>query len=185
MRKYVEIPLEVMERLVEGKCVEGSLRRDEWTGKVTFRAYQRQPRDRHERVVCQLENGWLKESPQRYKFYNSVRKDLGRRMVDVLIYRNMEALVLIKEVGAYSERQYQRQDGTTEYFKSRGVVLKHGGDEVYGELTGEYASKQRDTQFFENQPYVAKGFWKHRTWQDQNGQTRHENALYITDLQSL
>ena len=82
----------------------------------------------------------------------------------------MEALVLIKEVGAYSERQYQRQDGTTEYFK---------------ELTGEYASKQRDTQFFENQPYVAKGFWKHRTWQDQNGQTRHENALYITDLQSL
>ena len=29
----------------------------------------------------------------------------------------MEALVLIKEVGAYSERQYQRQDGTTEYFR--------------------------------------------------------------------
>ena len=27
----------------------------------------------------------------------------------------MEALVLIKEVGAYSERQYRRQDGTTEY----------------------------------------------------------------------
>ena len=79
----------------------------------------------------------------------------------------MEALVLIKEVGAYSERQYQRRD------------------EVYGELTGEYASKQRDTQFFENQPYVAKGFWRHRTWQDQNGQTRHENALYITDLQAL
>ena len=43
----------------------------------------------------------------------------------------METLGLIKEVGAYSERQYQKQDGTTEYFKSRGVVLKHGGDEVY------------------------------------------------------
>ena len=27
----------------------------------------------------------------------------------------METLVLIKEVGAYSERQYQKQDGTTEY----------------------------------------------------------------------
>ena len=76
-----------LERLVEGKCVEGSLRRDEWTGKVTFRAYQRQPRERHERVVCQLENGWLKESPQRYKFYNSVRKDLGRRLVDVVMHR--------------------------------------------------------------------------------------------------
>ena len=45
----------------------------------------------------------------------------------------MEALVLIKEVGAYSERQYQRQDGTTEYFKSRGVVLKHGGDALRGQ----------------------------------------------------
>ncbi|MBR2228997.1 MAG: hypothetical protein IJ886_01815 [Prevotella sp.] len=97
----------------------------------------------------------------------------------------METLGLIKEVGAYSERQYQKQDGTTEYFKSRGVVLKHGGDEVYGEMTGDYASKNRDTQYYENQPYVVKGFWKHRTWQDQNGQIRHENALYITDLQSL
>ena len=67
----------------------------------------------------------------------------------------METLVLIKEVGAYSERQYQRQDGTTE------------------------------SQYYQNQPYVVKGFWKHRTWQDQNGQTRHENALYITDLQTL
>ena len=36
----------------------------------------------------------------------------------------MENLVTIKEVGAYSERQYQKQDGTTEYFKSRGVVMK-------------------------------------------------------------
>jgi hypothetical protein len=88
-KKYIEIPMEVMERLVEGKCVEGSLRRDKWTGKVTFRAYQRQSRNRYERVVCQLENGWLKESPQRYKFYNSVRKDLGRRMVDVVMHREL------------------------------------------------------------------------------------------------
>ena len=36
----------------------------------------------------------------------------------------MENLVTIVEVGAYSERQYQKQDGTTEYFKSRGVVMK-------------------------------------------------------------
>ena len=42
----------------------------------------------------------------------------------------MEALVMIQEVGAYSERQYQRQDGTSEYFKSRGITLKHGGDTI-------------------------------------------------------
>ena len=75
----------------------------------------------------------------------------------------MEALVMIKEVGAYSERQYQKQGGGTEYFKSRGVVMKRGGDELYGEMTGEFASKNRDTQFLQNQPYIAKGFWKHRT----------------------
>ena len=95
----------------------------------------------------------------------------------------MEALVMIKEVGAYSERQYQRQDGTPEYFKSRGVVMTHGGDTIYGEMTGELASKNRDTQFAQNMPYVVKGFWKHRTWGDNND--RHENAFYITDLQAL
>ena len=98
MRKYIEIPFEVMERLVEGKCVEGSLRRDEWTGKVTFRAYQRHPRHRHERVVCQLENGWLKETPLRYKFYNSVRKDLGRRVVDVVMHRELNTAMQALEI---------------------------------------------------------------------------------------
>ena len=97
----------------------------------------------------------------------------------------MEQLVMIKEVGAYSERQYQKQDGTTEYFKSRGVVMKRGGDEIYGEMIGEYASKNRDSPISKEVPYVVKGFWKHRTWQDQNDQTRHENAFYITDLQAL
>lgn len=98
MRKYVEIPLEIMERLTEGKCVEGSLRRDEWTGKVTFRAYQRKPQKHHDRVVCQLENGWLKESPQRYKFYNSVKKDLGRRRVDVVMHRELKSAMQALEI---------------------------------------------------------------------------------------
>ncbi|MBR2150122.1 MAG: hypothetical protein IJ902_01890 [Prevotella sp.] len=98
MRKYVEIPEEVLTRLVKDKCIKGSLRRDEWTGKVTFKAYQHQPRDRHERVVCQLENGWLKESPRRIKFYNSVRKELGRRMVDVVMHRGMDTAMEALEV---------------------------------------------------------------------------------------
>ena len=71
----------------------------------------------------------------------------------------MEALVTIVEVGAYSERQFQRQDGTAEYFKSRGFVLKRGGDVVYGELIGEAASKNRDTQYYQNQPYIVRGSW--------------------------
>ena len=97
----------------------------------------------------------------------------------------MEKIVRIVEVCKYQEKQYTRQDGTTEYFKSRGVVMKQGGDSLYGELTGEYASKNRDTQYYQNQLYVVKGYWKHRTWLDQQGQTRHENALYITDVSPL
>ena len=96
----------------------------------------------------------------------------------------MEHLVLV-EVGAYSERQYQKQDGTTEYFKSRGVTMKHGGDIFYGEMTGDYASKNRETQYNQNVPYVVRGNWKHRTWEDQNHQTRHENTFYISDIQEL
>ena len=97
----------------------------------------------------------------------------------------MENLVLIQEVGAYSERQYQKQDGSPEYFKSRGVIMKHGGDIFYGEMTGDYASKNRETQYNQNQPYVVKGYWKQRTWEDQNHQTRHENMFYISDIQAL
>ena len=93
----------------------------------------------------------------------------------------MEAIVNIIEVGAYAERQYQRQDGAPEYFKSRGVVMKRGGDIFYGEMTGELASKNRDTEYKNGMVYLVKGFWKHRTWGDNND--RHENALYITDLQ--
>ena len=44
----------------------------------------------------------------------------------------MEKLVTIIYVGNFSERQYQKQDGTTEYFKSRGITMKHGGDTLWG-----------------------------------------------------
>ena len=95
----------------------------------------------------------------------------------------MEKIVTIVAVGAYAERQYQRQDGTTEYFKSRGLVMKQGGDSFYGEMTGDFASKHRETEFFEGQLYVVRGNWRHRTWGDNND--RHENAFYISDIQSL
>ena len=97
--------------------------------------------------------------------------------------KTMEKLVLIQAVGAYAERQYNKQDGTVEYFRSRGVVMKHGGDTFYGEMTGDVASKNRDMQYNTNQPYIVKGYWKHRTWGD--NQDRHENMFYITDLQAL
>ena len=77
MRKYIELSEEVIARLVCGKCVEGSLHRDEWTGKVSFRAYQRQPRIREkDRLVKKLPWGWVKESLLRVKRYSSLPKEL-------------------------------------------------------------------------------------------------------------
>ena len=46
MKKYIVIEEEVLVRLVEGKCVGGSLCRDKWTGVIMFKAYNRQPRKR-------------------------------------------------------------------------------------------------------------------------------------------
>ena len=93
MKKYIEIPLEVLERLVEGKCVEGSLRRDEWTGKITFRAYNRQPCDRNrDRLIRKLEHGWVKESKERIKLFESVPKELGTaRLLAVIDRETKEA----------------------------------------------------------------------------------------------
>ena len=82
MRKYIELSEEVIARLVCGKCVDGSLHRDEWTGRVTFRAYQRQPRVREkDRLVKKLPWGWVKESLERIKVYGSFPKDLGTARV--------------------------------------------------------------------------------------------------------
>ena len=88
MKKYIEIEMEVLERLVEGKCVEGSLRRDEWTGKISFRAYKRQPCERHrDRTIRKLEHGWVKESKERIKLFESLPKELGTARVLAVIDR--------------------------------------------------------------------------------------------------
>ena len=98
MKKIFNIDEEIMARLQGGKCVQGSLHMDKWTGRLTFNAFNRKPRARHERVICQLENGWLKESPKRIKFYNSVKKELGQRMVDVVMHRELKHAMGVLEI---------------------------------------------------------------------------------------
>ena len=89
MRKIIELSEEVIARLVCGKCVVGSLHRDEWTGKVTFRAYQRMPRIRvQDRLVKKLPWGWVKESIERIKVYGSFPKDMGTARVMGLLDDN-------------------------------------------------------------------------------------------------
>ena len=91
VKKYIEIPEEILVGLSEGRYVEGSLHRDQWTGRLTFKAYNRQPRIRHkDRLICPLETGWLKESQQRIKFYSSVKKELGVAEVHNAMERDLD-----------------------------------------------------------------------------------------------
>ena len=106
MKKYIEIAAEVLSCLDGGKYVEGSLHRDKETGRITFNGYNRQkanPR-KPDRLICQLENGWLKESPKRYKFYNSVKKALGYRLVNVVMHRELNTAMERLEVEEIIDR---------------------------------------------------------------------------------
>jgi len=86
IKKYISVPEFILERLVEGKYVEGSLHRDVLTGSITFNAYNRKPRRRiKDRLIRLLEHGWVKESEERIKVYESIPKDLGTpRVMNVL-----------------------------------------------------------------------------------------------------
>ena len=89
-------------RLVEsGNCVKGALHRDEWTGKLYFKAYNQKPRIRlKDRLIRMLEHGWVKESAQRIKVYESIPKHLGTARV---------MNVLDREIGVAKEALIDRE----------------------------------------------------------------------------
>ena len=127
MQIKVEISQEVLAAIMNGKCVEGRLRLSESKMEqapilpsvsklerssglrkqlsslgthqvIGFTPYNRKPRGSQDKVICQLENGWLKESPRRIKFYNSVKKELGCRMVDVVMHRDLKSAMEVMEI---------------------------------------------------------------------------------------
>ena len=98
MKKYIEIPAEALENIENDKYVEGSLHKCKQTGKIVFRAYNRLSRKKRDRIIRQLENGWLKESATRIKFYNSVKKDLGFQLVNVAMHRDLNDAMSTLEV---------------------------------------------------------------------------------------
>ena len=93
MKKLIEISEEVLLQMVQGRCVKGSIHMDELTGRVAFKAYRYQTRKCEDRVIAYLEHGWIKESAQRYKFYNSVKKSLGVPMTKVVMERELKTAV--------------------------------------------------------------------------------------------
>ena len=84
MKKFIFVlnALELMSKLYVGKRVAGVLFVDENTGRLTFKAYNRQPRKREkDLMVKKLPWGWVKESMERLKVYGSFPKELGTARV--------------------------------------------------------------------------------------------------------
>ena len=88
MKKYIFVlnALELMSKLYVGKRVEGVLYVDQNTGRLTFKAYQRQPRVRQkDQLVKKLPWGWVKESAKKLKVFGSFPKDMGTARVMGLV----------------------------------------------------------------------------------------------------
>ena len=90
----IEDVKEVLEMLRSGRVVDGRLaleETDDGRTVIVFKAYNRKNKQRKpDKMLCPLESGWLKESAQRYKFYSSVKKDVGKRLVSVAMHRDLE-----------------------------------------------------------------------------------------------
>ena len=87
-KKYVIITnaIEALTKLKAEKRLEGVLFIDKTNGSIKFKAYNRKPRVRlKDRIIRYLEHGWVKESPDRIKVYESLPKNIGTaRMMSVL-----------------------------------------------------------------------------------------------------
>ena len=95
MRKNVFVlnAMELMNQLMNGKRVEGVLYVDQNTGKLTFKAYNRQARVREkDRLVKKLPWGWVKESVERVKVFGSFPKDFCMsQVIELLNEHNQDA----------------------------------------------------------------------------------------------
>ena len=84
MKKYIFVlnALELMSKLHVGKRVEGVLYVDQNTGRLTFKAYNRQSHKREkDQLVKKLPWGWVKESAKKLKVFGSFPKDMGTARV--------------------------------------------------------------------------------------------------------
>lgn len=92
MKKYIEVSIETLQAITNGRRVEGSLGVDE-SGNIAFKAYNRNRQKRvKDRLVCYLEHGWVKESPERIKVFESLPKRLGGVKMAVALDREVDVV---------------------------------------------------------------------------------------------
>ena len=101
----IEINEEIFQAINDGKYVEGSLRMLEPSkgrrgASYAFRKYNRKPRRlQHDKLILPTEHGWVKESKERIKVFESVPKKIGAaRIVTVLNRETKEAIDAIQNL---------------------------------------------------------------------------------------
>ena len=86
-KKFIEIPEAALARIDNNQYAHGSLHRDPETGKIVFNLHK-QRIHRRDRLIRSLEHGWVKESPARYKFFESIPKKIGMASVIGVLERD-------------------------------------------------------------------------------------------------
>ena len=87
IKKFIEIPEAALVRIDNNQYAHGSLHRDPETGKIVFNLHKQRIR-RKDKLIRSLEHGWVKESPARYKFFESIPKKIGMASVIGVLERD-------------------------------------------------------------------------------------------------
>lgn len=93
MKKFIFLKdaIKLLGMLLNGKRVQGVLYIDENTGKITFKPYYcRSQNNKRDRLVAKLEHGWVRESKERIKVYDSIPKDMGMARVMSVLDREIK-----------------------------------------------------------------------------------------------
>ena len=87
IKKFIEIPEAALDRIDNNQYAHGSLHRDPETGKIVFNLHKQRIRHK-DKLIRSLEHGWVKESPARYKFFESIPKKIGMPSVIGVLERD-------------------------------------------------------------------------------------------------
>jgi hypothetical protein len=96
----------------------------------------------------------------------------------------MEKTMKIQKLLPIQDRQYNDQQGWAKVFTSMGFVLTDGVDTMYAEATGDYA-RSLVGHLNEGDTVRSQLSTSVRSWQDQQGQTRYENKIYISTIKAI
>ena len=89
MKKTIELTKETYAGIENNKKVPGVIYLDHETGRLVFKAFNRNKKRAKDKIICELETGWLKESAQRVKFFSSVKKTIPTSNIRMAMSRDM------------------------------------------------------------------------------------------------